>query len=349
MGKVIKDKYGKIAYIYFKEDMNNYHSYLVDTNLLVDLERAFYCPQNMSDEQKEVLVQYFKDNNGVNKDPIYGLAIQESCWNYNYGKIDEIKEDKVNRAFEIMNTWNKTDARKHYYKTVRQKTFDFLPSNNNDIKHLSNQIFKLNPLFIHSYALILKILIIETKYKLKQRKDSVLELLDFIDNELQCNGAYETYLFVQYQLGKTNAYELASSVFKFQKDIKNPLMKAVNIAWDFCFIRLSIGLIINPSLLGAKNPILVSCDKGLIALAELISLRIVIQNNDNGDLPLLEIKQSDLRPDFVSFADEVNARLYHQTQKRVVNMMNDYNDMDFKRIEKITNDLENELLSLYNS
>ena len=301
------DKYDYYAYIGVHDNKDyDYFTLLVDTNVAINLERFYYTPRKLHVNKLSATIDFLLDN--IDKDTVFGFALQEACWDYSLKSLNEGQYDKMQTALTTQYDWDIKFIKSHSSTNGISSDKEVVRTPSPDINSLIDQ-FSSNPTMIISYACVLKIMILEKKYPRKSKK-AIEDFIDFIDNILYYNPALEVQVAIYYFLGKDDSYTLGNALFKFDKRKSNVLLKAWNTCWDLFYLRLLQRSYYLPEESNSFSPKLVTSDYGLITLASLCSLEATINIGNNEILPIISFKTSDILPEFSTYVDEVQERLY---------------------------------------
>lgn len=337
---ITMDKYNHYAYIgVFKDKDYKHFSLIMDTNTAINLEKYYYKPNSMDERVLKSTRDFLIEN--IKLDPVYGFALQESCWDLSLKGINTLQYQKMSEALENQYTWSKeriilhssTKGIKSKIEPHREKIIF--------IKTLTDN-FDANPYLPGSYACVLKIIILLKKY-MKNKIKLVEEYIHFINNELLGDCSLETQVLIYYLFGEPKLQEIGDKIFKLNKKKVPILLNSWNITWDFFFLRLLQLSYFDNDSTGVLSPKLVTADKGIINLANLCSLEGVISSSD-GPMPIISFDMSNIRKEHVEFVEKINKELFFGAVERDIKRSKVQN-MN-QRLEMLIKNLETELLDI---
>lgn len=274
----------------------NHKTIVLDSNIVILLEKFFFTPNRMKNNEKELITKFLL--NSLFKDKIPGFGIQEACSDRNTNTIDNEAKEKMLYAIETINLWGPDQIINHslrsggfeYKRTKREKPIMKLS--------LIDTIEELNPFLLPIYAAVLKIHLLNRKKSKIQNKLALLEeYVDFMNNEIKAILPIELHLAFDYFLGDSNKSNYVQNLLKFNPKKGSTVLDSVwNASWDIFFLRLlhwgslnGLKGIVNPPM---ENPKLVTNDNDLIALAGYIEMTGGISRD--GEAPNMTLIQMNL-------------------------------------------------------
>ncbi|WP_036698287.1 hypothetical protein [Paenibacillus taiwanensis] len=314
MTYVRSDRYNRYFYLAPADDTYEFQSLLMDTNTAINLEKFYYNPQKMNDIDIKATTEFLLNN--IKSDPVYGFAVQEACWDYTLGRLNEGQYQKMTSALENQYNWDISKIQQHALSQGQLFKNDVFRSKVKELETLTDQIEECNPFLVGSYACILKILIVQMKHKSPLK--SIYEYLDYVNNEIMTNYALETQLAINYFLGNDKMYALGNSIFKFDRKKENVLLKACNASWDMFFLRLLQMSHFHSGVSKALNtfkPNLVTTDHGIKNFAQLCSVEAVI-NKDNKFVPILSFIEENIKNEYLKHVENIESELYFKVLER---------------------------------
>lgn len=340
------------AYIgIFKDKDYKAQTLLLDANTAINLEKFYFNPsklilkdKNYGDKDRnkkwKSTAEFLIDN--IDKDIIYGLALQESCWDYNLKCLNKNQYKKMETAIEAQYDWNYSYILKHSYSIGNKDNFKVVRKKPNRISTLTDQL-ECNPEILSSYACVLKIMILQRTMQERSRIKNYISFIDFMNEELIGIHAIEANIATNYFLGNPEMQEIGDKIFKFGKQT-SVLLNAWNTCWDIFYLRFLQRLYFDEKL-QAYNPKLVTADIGIINLARMTSLEAVVDDKE-GYMTVLSFYDSDIKEEFIQVAKDLEEQLYFSAMKRKEKRAKIKNRM--KHVIDIVINLEEELLCLYN-
>lgn len=346
------DSQGYCAYIGVFDDKDyEEFSLIVDTNIAINLEKFYYKPSsliqngnNISNEKKTkkwlATIEFLIRN--LDKDTIFGFALQESCWDYETRCINDNQYKKMEYALEAENNWTITDILQRAYSNGEISNIHIQRNKVNNISTLIDQK-ESNPLMLGSYACVLKIMILQCSIKNKGRESCYTEFIQFMTKELSAIHAIEANIATNYFLGEPEMQELGDKIFKFGSKKIPVLLNAWNTCWDIFYLR-AFQLAYFGNEIDAYRPKLVTADKGIINIASMISLECVI-NDKQGYLPLLSFYNENIQEQYKELLTNLEKEIYFSTIDRMDGRCNLDDKVTY--LKNIIVKLEIELLELY--
>jgi hypothetical protein len=342
MGKIQMDRNGYYAYISPIENTDYEHiSLILDTNVAINVERFYYKPNKQETNKKQATVDFLIDNLG--SDLIDGFAKQEACWDYSIKRLNQSQYEKMENALDKVFSWSKDEIIAHIDSPGIVSEHELNRAKPPMFTTLIDQVIKCNPFILNSYISVLKIMILQKKLhgKLKDKKKCVEEYVEFVNTVHAVNCGLENYVAINYFLGKDESYKLGNKLFKFDVKDENMLLRAMNISWDFFFLRLLQNAYLDKvDYLDAQNPKLITRDDGLINLAELCSLEASMDNNIN----IFTFFERDLRPEYINFMESIEKKLYFGSVDRRIKQ--DLIKKENEYLMNLARQLEEEILKL---
>jgi hypothetical protein len=280
--------------------------------------------------------------NNINKDTIYGVALQESCWDYELKCLNEKQYKKMEIALQSQCNWLFNDILIQSYSKGNEDNFGAVRNKLNRISTLVDQIEECNPLMLSSYACVLKIMILQHTMKYRTRVKNYINLMEFMSKDLIGFHAIEANIATNYFLGVSKMQEIGDKIFKFGK--RTPvLLNAWNTCWDIFYLRF-LQMAYFDDNIDINKPKLVTSDKGIINLARMTSLEAVI-NDDKGVIPILSFHDSDIKEEFIDIVKHFEKKMYFDTIER--KKRREKIEDIVKYAKDIVISLEEELLYLY--
>lgn len=344
MTHVRSDEYNRYFYLTPSDDTYEFQSLLMDTNTAINLEKFYYNPQKMNDTDCMATTEFLIRN--IKSDPLHGFALQEACWDYSLGGLNESQYEKMASALENQYNCDIFTIQQHAMSQGHLFKKDVFRSKAKELDTLTNQIEECNPFIVGSYACILKILIVQIKHKNPLK--AIYEYLDYVNNEIMTNYALETQLAVNYFLGNDTMYALGNSIFKFDRKNEDVLLKACNASWDMFFLRLlqmshfHFGI---SNLLNAYKPQLVTADRGIKNFAQLCSVEAVIYKN-NRFVPVLSFVEENIKDEYLKHLKNIESELHTKVLEREMNRDIVKGDNNSYLLENIMK-LEKEIKDIY--
>ncbi|AIQ70241.1 hypothetical protein [Paenibacillus graminis] len=333
------DKYNYFCYIgVFPNKDYEAESLILDTQTAIMLERFYYNPHRLKSEVNAAITHFLLET--INKDRVPGFAIQEACWDRSLGMLNHPQLKRMELAITDINSWNKEKIIIHsqsngipYSDFVIREKITFTETL---IPHL-----KSNPMLVGSYAIILKIHLMNYKKSKVDKFKLFREFTDFINYRVGIFHAVEFSLAVHYFLGNSKQNDIVQSLLKFGS--KDPLGAILTSCWDLFFLRL-LQLNYLRDDWGMVRPKLVSRDDALINLAKYSSIHGLVELNET-PMPIVSFDYEGLDARTSSFLEEL-----HNEIRRVAIIRNVTNSEDIgKKVEQITEaarELEEELISI---
>lgn len=323
------------------------YSLLIDSNAAVYLETFYYNPYKLIDKNQSIYnerIKIWKATmnlliNSITKDPVYGFAIQESCWNYEKIKLDEGKQNIMEKALEEQNLWDKGSIIKNGYSVGRKKIYitEKFQSKSDYITMVDN--YNQNPLMLGSYASVLMINILQ-----KSKYDAVTKFkkfCEFQNEKLYLRHAIEENIAAHCFLGNKNLKEAINGIFKFDK--KPVLINAWNTSWDIFYLRCLYYSFFDSFFkhnMKVHNPKLITGDKDLIALATIMSVDIMIDTGE-GMAVAITTDYSNIKSKYQRHYEQINADDINNIVSRQdrLNQSGNYVEHLIKVIKELENDI----------
>ncbi len=338
--KVIYDRYHLYAYISpFKDIDYEYVELFMDTNTLINVEQFIYNPIQLAEKNKLVwlsTMELLLDT--VNKDTIYGFALQEACWDTNIGNLNLVQYENFENALSLLYDLNKEEIIQHAYsngikgrKNIERKKPQLLDTYSNNIQS--------NPLIGLSYASLLKLAELAKKKKKGNEIELCNEYLEFVAEELKSVQAIEFNMAMDLFLGDEDSRREIEKILKYRK--ANILHSVWNATWDIFFLR-NLQLSYVHDLYETKRSKLLTADKGIIELSKYCNLRVGIKDKELGK-SILEFNNDGIKPEFINYVNKIEKEVYFSS----VDRMQEYESHkdNYQRIMKIIKRLEQSVLS----
>lgn len=335
------DKYNYYAHIgVFKNKDYKHFSLIIDSNTAINLEKYYYNPSKLG-EKKLMATRDFLISN-IHTDPVYGFALQETCWDYQRFSLNMEQYRKMESALVQQYSWSEKKIISHARSKGIQ--YDGTPPQREKVSEIHTLINQLecNPFLTASYASVMKIMILQKKSN-KNKMDLIEEYVDFVNNQLIGELALETQIAFLYFLGEPKMQEIGDKIFKFDSKKMPVLLNAWNTAWDLFYLRLLQRCYFDREFMNTVAPKLVTADKGIINLASLCSLETAIITND-APIPILSFDDNNIRAEYIHDATRINKELYYSSIQREMKRKS-LTSIDNHVIE-IATKLEKELVSI---
>jgi len=345
------DKRNCYAYIsVLKEFKEQPYSLIMDANTAINLGKFYYKPYALVDTNK-------KDNDSnrnkewlstmellidiQDKDPVFGFALQETCWDYDKKCINEIQYSKMEHALKSEYLWNTSEIIRNAYSLGHTNNFNVNRKKVNKIETLLDQM-ECNPLMLGSYACILKMLLLQKKINNIGREHCYIEFIEFMRKDIRIIHSIEANIAACYFLGKDETKEMSEKILKFGKK-GSMLLNAWNACWDIFYLRL----LQNDSEVGVNthNTVLLTKDEGLIILAKMVTLEAKIIDSD-GYINVNSFKGVNIRDEYKELIDKVHKDLYFDVIEHFIEGNN--SNKKYKHLEELVYNLEQQVLKEYN-
>ncbi|MFU1796764.1 hypothetical protein ACM1RC_23080 [Paenibacillus azoreducens] len=313
-------------------------SLILDSNVVILMEKFFYEPQKMKPEYREAVVDFLI--NTIDKDKVPGFAIQESCWDRNLISLNMPQLKKLEQALNMINSWEKDDILKHKnssgfeYKgiVIRNKpslTESLIPH------------FEANPMIMGSYAMLLKIHILNRRKSKANKFKLFREFFDFMNYEVKAVHAIEHSLAIDYFLRSSTKGEYVQKLLKF--GAKDPLSAILTSCWDIFFLRF-LQLSYMKNIEGIIMPKLVTRDDALIELARYSSIQGLIDLNDT-PLPIVSFDDNEeFDAETITFLEEIKYETIRTVTQRAIAYSGD-RTVHINNLKKKIREMENQLVN----
>lgn len=261
-----------IRNMYYDELVSLPTKYILDSNIVADLERFYYSPEKMNEETKNRLsdlVSFLRE-----KSVDFRYALTELSANYKDGGIIEQYYKSADKAVKMLLKMSPSKLRGHskygknkYRGLIFEKQLEFgLPS----------KIIKPTlPLLGQAFTPLAK-LFYELKTNSNDKIKIFTEFVHFLDTELNGLTAYEVG-FATYLLFTSNdEFKYVQSLLKVNNKIEIS-KKIWNVSWDLTFLRYIntiAGRLMSGENIGniRSNFVLVTQDKALGEISNLLKM-----------------------------------------------------------------------------
>ncbi|MCE3202456.1 hypothetical protein [Paenibacillus sonchi] len=333
------DKYNYFCYIgVFQDKDYEAESLFLDTQTAIMLERFYYNPHRLESAVNAAITDFLLET--IDKDRIPGFAMQEACWDRALGAINLPQLKRMELAINDICTWDREKIINHsqsngiaFSDFVFREKVSFTKS---IIPHL-----KSNPMLIGSYALILKIHLMNYKKSRTDKFKLFREFVDFVNYRVGIFHAVEFSIAVHYFLGNSTQHDIVQGLLKFGS--KDPLGAILTSCWDLFFLRL-LQLQYMKNDWGIKQPKLVTRDDALIELAQYSSIHGLIEINET-PMPIVSFDYKDLDSNTLSFLEDVHNEI---RRAAIIRNVTDSEDIEkkYERITDVARELEEELIGI---
>ena len=243
--------------------------YILDSNIIADLEYFYYKPENHNDTKKQNISELVNFLRGKSID--YTYALTELCLNYEKGGVNEEKYKSTKQAVSKIIKMSPSKLRGHANYGKNKDTIPFYG------KQLSfglpsEVIPKTLPVLAYSYVPLLKLF-----YEIKTNSHNKLQIMknfiDYLDNEINALPLYEvcfaTYLFFT----NDNEFNNVQSLLKVNNKM-DVIKKIWNVSWDITFLRyinsLAARIVSGEDISPKANFVLITQDKALGQISSLL-------------------------------------------------------------------------------
>lgn len=329
---ILSDKYCYYHYISVNEVKNKY-SIIADTQVAINLEKFFYNPIELMDNKDKdrkylATMDYLIET--INQDIIYGFAMQEACWDYAEMSINYGQYTKMETALQKQYNWNIDKIKLNTLDTKREFLGKCEREKIKEFESILNQT-ECNPNMLISYVCIMKLYVL---FKTVKNKITAYEyFIKFLEEELLCSMAIESYLAVSLFCGQSTSLDLVQKILKFGE--KKTLKQMWSSCWDISFIRL----IINEVRLKQENDrevVLVSADEGIILLAKFLNITGFLKN-EVGILTINSFKMENIILEYEKQVENINKIFFYNYEKIIDKRkaICNYNEYVFSLIKKL--------------
>lgn len=340
MNNIIRyDKYNYFCYIgVFQNKDYEAGSLFLDTQTAIMLEKFYYNPHRLKSEVNAAVTDFLLET--INKDRIPGFAMQEACWDRALCEINTPQLKRMELAINNIYTWDREKIINHSKSNGIPFT-DFVFREKVSFTETIIPHLKSNPMLIGSYALILKIHLMNYKKSRTDKFKLFNEFVDFVNYKIGIFHAVEFSLAVHYFLGDSTQHDNVQKLLKFGS--RDPLGAILTSCWDLFFLRL-LQLQYMKNDLGIIRPKLVTRDDALIKLAQYSSIHGLIELNKT-PMPIVSFDYEGLDVVTTDFLEEV-----HNEVRRAATIRNvtDSNNIERKvdQITEVARELEEELIGI---
>lgn len=267
----VENKYN-FFFIYniYYEQLNSIPTkYILDSNIIADLEYFYYKPEKMDAVRKQNIIQLINFLKGKSID--YSYALTELSSNYKDGGIFDEKFISTKQAVSKIFKMSPSRLRGHAKYGKNKETIPFYEKQH-EFGLPSEVIPKTLPLLTYSYVPLLK-LFYEIKINNHNKLQTMKNYLHFLDKELNVLPLYEvcfaTFLFF------TNEAEFNNVQSLLKVNNKIDIIKKIwNVSWDITFLRyinsLPARIISGEDISPKANLVLITQDKALGQISELL-------------------------------------------------------------------------------
>lgn len=255
--------------IYYEQLYSLPTTYILDSNIIADLEYFYYKPEKIDDTKKQNIIQLlnFLRTKTIN----YSYALTELSLDYKNGGIIEEKYKSTQKAVSKIFKMSPSKLRGHAKYGKDKET---MPSYEKQFEfgQPSEVVEKTLPLLTYSYVPLLK-LFYEIKVNNYNKLKIMKNYLDFLDNEFNALPLYEvcfaTFLFFTNEAEFNNV----QSLLKINNKI-DIIKKIMNVSWDITFLRyinsIPARIVSKEDIPIKTNFILITQDKALGQISKLL-------------------------------------------------------------------------------
>lgn len=251
--------------------MNRKPTYLLDSNILVDIEKLYYKPSKVDLKRIDSL-KILLEEIRANKIPCeYNSALTELSANYATGGCIEEKLFKTKRAVKEILKMSPKKLDKHIKYSSKSYSNSIRMTEFGDMKSV---IENTEPLLVYSYLPLAMFYRIKDNYNNNQKLQLFNKILDYMDKEMRMMELYGIAAISYYLFNNNVEFNNAQSLMKVNNNI-NINKKAWNVSWDLSFLRY-INIISAYCLAGKgkneNNYIFVTRDKALAGMSKYLTL-----------------------------------------------------------------------------
>lgn len=271
MNVELKSNFYFIYNTYYNKLENISAKYILDSNIVADLEYFYNKPEKMNEQRKQCiseLLHFLRD-----KSTNYDYALTELSLNYEKGGIIEEKYKSTKHAVSKTLKMSPSKIRGH---AQYGKNKDNLPLYSKQLNFgLPSKVIPATlPLLTYSYVPLLK-LFYEIKINSSNKQKIMENYFDYLNGDLNVLPLYEvcfaTYLFF------TNDAEFDNVQSLLKINNKTAIIRKIwNVSWDITFLRyinsLPARIASGENVYPKANFILITQDKALGQISNLLKM-----------------------------------------------------------------------------
>lgn len=268
-------------------------TYILDSNIIVDIEKLHYKGKSMDERKKEAIVnlltrEILGKEVGVN----FCYALTELSCDYSEGGVHDKQYIDTQRAIKtILSKKPKKIINHSKYGEAKDKEF----YSKENFGKISTVINKTLPLLFYSFIPMAKFFILLQQKQHTHKEVVFSEILEFMDKEIRAMTLYEIAAITYYLFTTGGERDHAENLMKVQK--KGDLIRKIwNVSWDLTYLRY-----INDSAsrsmsseVSPNNFILITRDNALSGISN------TIHHNSSIDFDGKHIPNSDINMDIIN-------------------------------------------------
>lgn len=277
--------------------------YILDSNVIADLEYFYFKPHKMNDIKKQNILDLLNFLKGKSID--YAYALTELSSNYEKGGIIEEKYKSTKRAVSKILKMSPSKLRGHANYGLLKENVPFYEKQTT-FGPASIIIPNTLPFLAYSYVPLLK-LFYEIKLNSNKKLKIMKNYMDFLNNELNVLPLYEvcfaTFLFFT----NDSEFDNVQSLLKINNKM-NIIKKIWNVSWDISFLRyinsLPTRIVSDEEITPNANFILITQDKALSQLSNLLKTNSDIKIG-NKAISNISIDIQQIHPQYINQYQEL--------------------------------------------
>lgn len=275
--------------------------YILDSNIVADLEKFYYSPNKLEEKRINSIIQLLTEakQKKIKLDCRYALT--ELSTDYIDGGVIDEKYNKMKVAINNLQRKSEKQLIKYsqYGKGVEYK--DTQTRLTNDFGEITKVIDKTLQLLVFSFAPLLKLYEILQKEKNASKLKIFKEYIEFLDKNIKMVNCYEIAAASYYLFTSGDEHDQVQSLLKINNKMEL-IRKTWNSSWDITFLRyindISARLCNCESGVPEYNYVLITRDKALGKISKLLNIDNSRQF-DNRFITTITVDNGIIKKDYV--------------------------------------------------
>ncbi|ETT67660.1 hypothetical protein MHI43_13030 [Paenibacillus sp. FSL H8-0457] len=321
----------------YHEFLSKDEQYILDSNVVVNMEKAFYEPSKMRKGDLGNLMTFLKHIKNENVSYDCSHALSELSIDLKEEELERRKYYNTRRAVNGILKMSTSKLEKHVKYHQNKELEKYHPKQKNDeelITSIQKSFYNTSRIIIVSYLPLLKFYQLVETHGLKKKEKIYREILEYMTEIIGSISVYELAAMTFYLFSSDEEFNNSQSLMKVNNKIEL-VKKAWNVSWDMSFLRIMnnlSGLQRSGQDVGdTYNRILATNDQALTNLAEAM-ISDELTNFDGKYVSNIRIDPNSLSPKYrdfyLSISNEFNSYEKISERKKVLESVNPEEKVD---------------------
>ncbi|CQR56543.1 hypothetical protein [Paenibacillus riograndensis] len=229
-----------LIYNIYHESLGKNEQYILDSNVVVSIEKAFYHPSKMREDKLRNLMMFLRHINNENKNCEYSHALSELSIDLIEGELERKKYYGSKRAVSSILSLSIPKLEKHikYHKSKELQNHEPKQKSNQElINSIRDSLYNTSRIVIVSYLPMLKFYQLIKIHGMQKKERIFREVLEYMTKVIGSISLYEIAAITYFLFSSDEEFNNLQSLMKVNNNIEL-VRKAWNVSWYMSFLRI---------------------------------------------------------------------------------------------------------------